>query len=156
MFYNSSVLLRDWSMIFCKINCFLQRWKGKILVFPTVRTCNSAFRWCCWTNEWLRWYFSIDCIYVWTTSFCWCFPKQFYLHCRFHILIGWLGDMIDLIKSCLYSLSVWHRKVSPQVFSIRSLNLIFIVMCFVSKLFDSCDFGGAYYHSQTITFLEWR
>ena len=43
---------------------FLQRWNGKILLCWTVWTCNSACRWCCWTNEWLRWYLSIDCIFV--------------------------------------------------------------------------------------------
>ena len=95
-------------------------------------------------NQWMTslvffnwWYLS------WETSL-WCSSKEFCLFCRFHFSMGWLGYIMDLIESCLYSLSVWHRPVSPQFFSKRSLNLIFVAMCFAARLIDLCNFGGAF------------
>ena len=97
-------------------------------------------------NQWMTSLVFFDWLYIsWGNKFLLIFSKIILLFFQFYFLIGWLGDMIGLIESCLYGVSVWHRQVSVQSFPIRSLDLIFVAICFASRLIDICNLGDALY-----------
>ena len=132
---------------------FLPIWKGKIVVCPTVWTCNSAFRWCCWSNEWLRRYFSHSMYLSWNDKFLLMFSKKVILTLLISLFNGLIRQHYRFDqKLCLWSFSVTEVGVSAS-FSIRSITLIFVAMCFVSRWIDPCNFGGGFLYV-LVTFLS--
>ena len=57
----------------------------------------------------------------------------------------WWHDEFDR-NLPLWFFSVAYAGVSTS-FSLRSLKLIFVAMCFASKLIDICNFGGAFLYA---------
>ena len=79
-----------------------------------------------------------------TTSFCWCYPKEFYLLCQSHYFMGWLANIMGLIERTKIRLLKNHMEnqritVSNCVYYTKNFSYHFIRSYWWSARHSQCE-----------------